>query len=387
MAARFARCSILLGLGAAASAAPARTSVHARALVRKPLLLSAAAPRAAPRASTASAPRRIVFLGTPAVAARSLEMLLDASSRKGGSAEPAFEVVAVVSQPPAPAGRKKVLTDSPVHALAQSRGLRVLTPPSAKDESFLSELERMGVDLCVTAAYGCYLPKRFLAIPRCGTLNIHPSLLPRWRGAAPVQRTLEAGDKVTGVTVLFTVSKMDAGPIVRQSELVLTGDEQSPDLLLTLFEQGSADLIECLPEVWSGRAAEAARAQAEEDATSAPKLSKDEALASFERQTARQLHNAVRAFADWPGTLVLLAIGGQPTEVKLCRTRLPSTGADVSAPTRARALWLDGDALAVECAGNSLLHILELQVAGRKRVDARSFWNGLQGKDELSWLR
>lgn len=311
-------------------------------------------------------------------------MLLDAA--RPHAPDSTFEVVAVVSQPPAPAGRKKVLTNSPVHALADARGVRVLTPKSARDGAFLDELEAMGIDLCVTAAYGCFLPARFLAIPSCGTLNIHPSLLPRWRGAAPVQRTLEAGDAVTGVTVLFTVLKMDAGPIVRQRTLPLRGDEQCPELLRNLFEIGCHELLDCLPDVWSGEAAARARAQDEGAATTAPKLSKDEALGSFAAQSATQLHNAVRAFAEWPGTLVSLSVGGEPTDVKLCRTRLPASDAAAGA-ARTRALTLDGAALVAVCADGSVLHIEELQVAGRRRVDARAFWNGLQGKDELSWLR
>mmetsp|Transcript_1304 Transcript_1304/g.3337 ORF Transcript_1304/g.3337 Transcript_1304/m.3337 type:complete len:244 (+) Transcript_1304:545-1276(+) len=243
----------------------------------------------------------------------------------------------------------------------------------------------MDVDLCITAAYGCFLPRRFLDIPKFGTLNIHPSLLPKYRGAAPVQRTLEAGDPVAGVSVLFTVLKMDAGPIVRQLEAPLIGDEQSPELLRALFESGSSELLAALPEVWRGEALLRATKQDEEQATQAPKLSKDMALASFERQSAAEIHNAVRAFAEWPGTLVSLSIGGQATEVKLCKTRLPP--AERVAPPQTRAVWLEGDNLAVECAGGTTLHIAELQVAGRKRVDARSFWNGLQGKGELSWLR
>jgi methionyl-tRNA formyltransferase len=325
----------------------------------------------------------VAFLGTPAVAARSLELLLDASTARDPTSS--YEIVTVVSQPPAPVGRKKVLTRSPVHALAAERGVSVLTPPSAKDEGFLDALAALELDLCITAAYGCFLPRAFLALPKRGTLNLHPSLLPKYRGAAPVQRALEAGEETTGVTVLFTVLKMDAGPIVRQAPVQLAGDEQSGELLLSLFELGTRELIRALPSVWSGQASEYARAQEEAHATHAPKLSKEDALASFEAMGAATIHNRVRAFAEWPGTLVSLYVGGQPTEVKLCRTRLPSS--DAISPPQTRALWLDGDALAVECAGGSTLHILELQVAGRKRVDARAFWNGLQGKDKLTWLR
>lgn len=212
-----------------------------------PLLL-AARPRPRPLSAVASAaPKRVVFLGTPAVAARSLELLLDgARGGRGGG----FEVAAVVSQPPSKSGRKMKLTPSPVHALAEAEGLPLLTPPNAKDESFLGALEALQPDLCVTAAYGCFLPQRFLDLPGFGTLNIHPSLLPLYRGASPVQRSLEAGDDVTGVSVAFTVLAMDAGPILRQVERPLSGEEQAPELLLELFEAGTEQLLQALPSVW-----------------------------------------------------------------------------------------------------------------------------------------
>lgn len=158
--------------------------------------------------------KKVVFLGTPDIAASSLELLLEASRQgKGGG----FDVVRAVSNPPARAGRKKVLQPSPVQALAESEGVPVLTPATARDEEFLAELEGLQPDLCVTAAYGQFLPRRFLDIPKFGTLNVHPSLLPLYRGASPVQRCLEAGDAQTGVTVAFTVLKMDSGPVVRQT--------------------------------------------------------------------------------------------------------------------------------------------------------------------------
>lgn len=162
----------------------------------------------------ASQRKKVVFLGTPDVAALSLEMLLKASRRGDGGG---FDVVRVVSNPPARVGRKKVLQSCPVQTLAESEGIPVMTPTTARDEGFLSEMEDLHPDLCITAAYGQFLPKRFLNIPRFGTLNVHPSLLPLYRGASPVQRCLEAGDSKTGVTVLFTVLKMDSGPIVRQA--------------------------------------------------------------------------------------------------------------------------------------------------------------------------
>lgn len=170
---------------------------------------------AATAMSTDSARRKkVVFLGTPDIAASSLELLLEASRQgKGGG----FDVVRAVSNPPARAGRKKVLQPSPVQALAERESIPVMTPATARDEEFLAELEGLEPDLCITAAYGQFLPRRFLDIPKFGTLNVHPSLLPLYRGASPVQRCLEAGEAKTGVTVAFTVLKMDAGPVVRQT--------------------------------------------------------------------------------------------------------------------------------------------------------------------------
>lgn len=160
--------------------------------------------------------KKVVFLGTPEIAALSLGLLLEAS-RQGKGGGGGFDVVRAVSNPPARTGRKKVLQPSAVQALADSEGVPVMTPATARDEEFLTGLEELQPDLCITAAYGQFLPRRFLDIPKFGTLNVHPSLLPLYRGASPVQRCLEAGDAETGVTVAFTVLKMDAGPVVRQT--------------------------------------------------------------------------------------------------------------------------------------------------------------------------
>jgi methionyl-tRNA formyltransferase len=145
---------------------------------------------------------RILFLGTPEVAAESLQTLV-ASSRDDDNSP--YEIVGVVTQPPKRRKRRGKEEQSPVGLIATELNIPILTPEKAKDDEFLTSLENeYKPDLCITAAYGQYLPKRFLRIPKFGTLNIHPSLLPRWRGASPVQRSLEAGDNPVGVTVLFT---------------------------------------------------------------------------------------------------------------------------------------------------------------------------------------
>ena len=236
-------------------------------------------------------------MGTPDVAASCLQRLHAASSTKVPSS--CYNIVAVVTQPPAPAGRNKKLTPSPVQVAAEQLGVPVLSPVTAKDVDFLTALEAMAPDLCITAAYGNYLPKRFLATPKYGTVNIHPSLLPKYRGAAPVQRCLERGDAVSGVTVLFTVTKMDAGPIIAQHPVTLTGDEKASDFLPAMFDEGAALLIAALPSLFDGSAVTVA--QDEALATTADKLSPLDARTDFATTTARQVHNKCRGLAVWPG--------------------------------------------------------------------------------------
>jgi len=271
------------------------------------------------------------------------------------------------------------LTPSPVAQLAEQEGLPLLTPPNAKDEDFLATLEAMQPDLCVTAAYGCFLPQRFLSLPAHGTLNIHPSLLPLYRGAAPLQRCLEAGDEVGGVTVLFTELKMDAGPILRQVERPLTGDEQAPELLTELFETGTQLLVDALPSVWDGSCRAQLVAQDDALATKAAKLTQDEAELRLDAMGARTLHNRVRAFAGWPGTWVKLSIGGaEPVRAKVLNTRV---GASTAPPTR--CLAIEGDALQAVCADGSVLEVTRLTLPGKKPVEAKAFWNGLNGREAV----
>jgi formyltetrahydrofolate hydrolase len=158
--------------------------------------------RQSTRLHSTSEKARILFLGTPEVAATSLQTIVESSRRDENSP---YEIVGVVTQPPKRRKRRGKEEQSPVGLIATELDIPILTPEKAKDDAFLTSLENeFKPDLCITAAYGQYLPKRFLKIPKFGTLNIHPSLLPRWRGASPVQRSLEAGDNPVGVTVLFT---------------------------------------------------------------------------------------------------------------------------------------------------------------------------------------
>jgi len=305
-------------------------------------------------------------------------MIVSASKENNGNE---FEVIAVVSQPPAPAGRKKVLTPSPVHKLADELDICVFTPEKAKDQDFLEALTALKPDLCITAAYGNFLPTKFLKIPKFGTLNIHPSLLPKYRGAAPVQRCLENGDTVSGVSVVFTVLKMDAGPLVRQVEHVLSGDEKADTLLHDMFVLGTNELLDVLPSVWDETVVRTE--QNDEDATPADKLSVEDARLDLASVNAVVAHNRARGYAIWPGLWTTMTFGdGEPQRVKIITTRVLEAAPGSADPTYEISEQKEGkkSILRIVCGDGSVLGVTDLQVPGKNVVDAKSFVNGLRGQ-------
>lgn len=243
----------------------------------------------------------------------------------------------------------------------------------AKDPDFLEDLEtNIKPDLCITAAYGQYLPKRFLATPTYGTVNIHPSLLPRWRGASPVQRSLEAGDNPVGVTVLFTVSKMDAGPIIAQVEQSITEDEQATTVLPQLFEIGTKSLLATLADVLTGKITmETAMEQDKEKIVNADMIDPSEAELKVWEETARVCHNRVRGFRMWPGTFIYMTIGDEePTKVKIARTRV--TGETMDSTNVIEIGTNKNDGLKLVCHDGTVLEVLELQPVTKKVIDRKS---------------
>ncbi|KAK9849374.1 hypothetical protein WJX84_008915 [Apatococcus fuscideae] len=251
--------------------------------------------------ATAASPRSVVFLGSPEVAAEVLKHLTSyAKSEENCS----YEISAVVTQPWAARGRSRKPKPSFVEEAAVQCGIpdeRIFCPASAKDAGFLESLAALKPDLCVTAAYGNILPQAFLDIPTFGTLNIHPSLLPKFRGAAPVQRALQEGAEESGVSLAFTVRTMDAGPIVAQEVVNMSRYQDADEALQSLFQIGAQMLVQHMPRIWSGAAAAEARPQDESQATSAPKLRKEDAVLDFTK-AAHALANQIRAFSSWPGS-------------------------------------------------------------------------------------
>ncbi|XP_057854844.2 uncharacterized protein LOC131064643 isoform X2 [Cryptomeria japonica] len=283
--------------------------------------------------------KQVVFMGSPTVAANALDKLLDASHSES----------------------------------------------SIFDETFLANMRELKPDLCVTAAYGNILPNRFLEIPKHGTVNIHPSLLPLYRGAAPVQRALQDGVQVTGVSVAFTVRALDAGPIIASESLEIDNSVKAPELLAVLFDRGVHILLRELPSILNGSAASKALEQDESMASLAPKVSTGESWLCFD-QPALTLHNKVRAFAGWPGTRTKVEIHDHTTnetqiiEVKIITTKVGSKDCHDEHINSKDPILLDGDALIFCCGGGSTLEVLELQPPGKKPMRARDFWNGLRGR-------
>ncbi|KAG7345504.1 methionyl-tRNA formyltransferase [Nitzschia inconspicua] len=329
---------------------------------------------------SSSGKKKIVFLGTPDVAATSLRKLYEASVQQN------YEISCVITQPPKPRKRKSTPEPSPVAKVAEELGLQVLCPEKAKDTDFLDQLQYdIRPDLCITAAYGQYLPKRFLSTPTLGTVNIHPSLLPRWRGASPVQRSLEAGDNPVGVSVLYTVSKMDAGPIIAQQEKIIDENDTATKVLPLLFDIGTDLLLQNLPAILAGKITmDTAKVQDETNVVQAAMIDSAEAELKPWEESARQMHNRLRGFSMWPGAFLYLQVGeeSEPTKFKILETRVLEKADDdtphvtdqvTPGPNRK-------DGLRLVSFDGSILEILKLQPATKKPVDALSFINGLQGR-------
>ena len=316
-------------------------------------------------------------MGTPEVAATALLQI-----HSEGIKQNKWEVVACVTQPPRPFGRKRTLRPSPVHTTSDSLSIPVLTPEKATDKDFLDDLAEIKPDLCITAAYGCYLPKRFLSTPPLGTLNIHPSLLPLYRGASPVQRSLENGDPKIGVSVLYTVKAMDAGPVLRRVEVEDDGEKGTSVVLGELFEIGTEALTGVMGDVLEGKVGwEDAETQREEDATKAAMIDVGEGEIKVWDVEAREAKDRIRAFDVWPGCHIWVRIEGEEGERKL----------KIGKGRVLEGKWAEGEDGAgnakvgkwgakVRCKGDTVLELLRVQPEGKKMMDAKSWVNGLGGR-------
>ncbi|MCW5729161.1 MAG: methionyl-tRNA formyltransferase [Alphaproteobacteria bacterium] len=293
---------------------------------------------------------RLVFMGTPDFAVPTLRALLEAG----------HEILAVYSQPPRPAGRGHRERLSPVHEFAAAHGLPVRTPASLRDAGVQAEFAALRPDVAVVVAYGLILPRPILAAPRLGCINLHASLLPRWRGAAPIQRAIMAGDKETGVAAMQMEAGLDTGPVLLERRLPIGPDTTAGELHDRLAEDGARVMVEALSGLAAGRLRP--RPQAEEGVSYARKIEKEECRIDW-RRGATELDCMIRGLSPFPGAFA--EIGGERIRILLAR---PVEGS--GAPGEV----LDGE-LAVAC-GRGALRLLRLQRAGRGPLPAAEFLRG-----------
>ncbi len=290
---------------------------------------------------------RIAFMGTPDFAVPSLLAL----------AEAGHEIVAVYSQPPRPAGRGQKERPSPVQAAAEQRGWPVRTPHTLKTEEEQAVFRALALDVAVVAAYGLILPKAILEAPLCGCLNVHASLLPRWRGAAPIQRAILAGDKESGVTIMMMDEGLDTGAMLLHESLPITAETTGESLHDALATLGASLIVKAL-EGGHGNL----EPQPEDGVTYADKLRREEARLDWQRD-AKALERQVRAFFPWPGAY--FEVGGE---------RIKVLAAEVTADSGPAGQVLD-DALTVAC-GEGALRPLRVQRAGKAPMETAALLRG-----------
>ncbi len=297
---------------------------------------------------------RIVFAGTPDFAARHLAALLSSE----------HEVIAVYTNPDRPAGRGKKLSAPPVKQLALEHDIPVYQPENFKSDEAKQELAALNADIMVVVAYGMLLPQVVLDTPRLGCINVHGSILPRWRGAAPIQRSIWAGDKETGVTIMQMDIGLDTGDMLSIATLPIEATDTSASMYEKLAGLGPDALVECLADIASGKAV--AEKQDDEFANYAKKLSKEEARINWSDDAAH-IERCVRAFNPWP----MSHFEAAENSIKVWQSRVAEQTSDKAAGT-----ILQADKTGIYVAtGQGVLVLEQLQVPGKKAMSVQDILN------------
>ncbi|MBA4148089.1 MAG: methionyl-tRNA formyltransferase [Verrucomicrobia bacterium] len=316
---------------------------------------------------------RVIFMGTAELACASLEALCDAAG---------MEVIAVVTQPDRPKGRDLKLQPSHVKQVALQKNLPVLQPQRARNEEFVEQLRALKPDLMAVAAYGQILPQAMLDIPQHGCLNVHTSLLPKYRGAAPIQWAIIDGEPETGVTIMKMDAGLDTGDILAMGRTPIAPEDNAQTLHDRLAKLGAELLVKTIPDYVAGKIAP--QKQPAEGASYARKIEKEDGLLDW-TQPARVLWNRIRGFTPWPGAFTYQLIENKPRLLKVWQVVLEENatgepGAIISA---------DKSGIIVGCCGSGALRILTLQREGSRRMTAQEFLAGnpLHPGDKFSNLR
>lgn len=296
---------------------------------------------------------KIVFAGTPDFAVPALQMLIDSG----------HEICAVYTQPDRPAGRGRKLTPSPIKALALAANIPVYQPETLKTEADIEQLDSLGADLMVVVAYGLMLPQAVLDAPKQGCINIHGSLLPRWRGAAPIHRAVIAGDDKTGVTIMRVIKKLDAGDMLHKEACDIEPHHTSSDLHDKLAELGAIGCQKVLAQIENGTLT--AEKQDEALVTYAAKLEKSEAILDWQ-MPAQELDRIIRGLNSWPVAQTLFH--GKVLRIWKASIADETVGLQSGvASQEGKQMWVG--------TGQGELNLLEVQLPGKKRMDIQSFLN------------
>lgn len=303
---------------------------------------------------------RVLMLGTPAFAVPTFEALL--ASR--------HQVVGLVCQPDRPRGRGQKVLAPPTKVVAEAHGIPVFQPLRLKDAELMAQLDALGADIGVVAAYGRILPDALIALPTRGMINVHASLLPRYRGAAPIQRAVMAGDDTTGVTIMRVVRELDAGPMLAASPIVIAPDATSVDIEHELAPAGAELLVTTVDRLDAGEAV-AEIPQDDRLATHAPKIERADGIIDWTRPAAA-IHNQIRGLHPWPHASTFLG----PERLLLHRSAVDR---ERSTPlTAPGSIAASADGLSV-ATGAGVLRVLDIQPEGRRVMPVRDWLSGHRG--------
>lgn len=297
-------------------------------------------------------------MGTPEFACKALRVLIENN----------YNISAVFSQPDKPVGRKQILTPPPVKELALKKGLKVIQPESLKDTKTLEKIKEIKPDLIIVVAYGQFIPKTVLDIPKFGCINIHASLLPRWRGASPIAQAILAGDQKTGITIMKLDAKMDHGPIISQKEIKISHNDTLQSLSKKLSKIGAELLIKVLSDYLEGKVEP--KAQNDSKATYAPLIKKEYGKIDWSK-SADEIERKIKAFNPWPTAWTML----DSKRLKIIKASVLNKDIKNTDPGR---ISISDNKIIVNC-GQGQLVLDEVQLEGKKQMSSEEFTKGNSG--------
>lgn len=310
--------------------------------------------------------KKIIFMGTPNFSVSVLKGLIDSQ----------YDVVAVVTQPDRPVGRKRVLTAPPVKQLALTHDIQVYQPERISGSVELDQLINLEADLIVTAAYGQFIPTRLLEAPNFGAINVHASLLPKYRGGAPIHYAIWKGEQETGISIMYMVKKMDAGDVLAQAAIPIEKSDDVGSMFEKLAVFGRDLLLETLPELFANKLV--AIPQNEEEVTFSPTISKEEEQLNWS-ETAIEIDRHVRGFRPFPSTYTWL----DNQRVKIWQGQAVDFTSSTEEAETGTIVAIEDDCLIVQCGGETFYAISEWQESGKKSMTIQTFLKGNSADDLL----